>query len=348
MNINGMRILSIDDNKNSLLVIESYTQPLSLHIDSFDDAQEALLSSKNIEYDLVVVDYLMPNLNGLEFIKAFRKNNADVPIIMLTAVDDNIDLQIEALRLGANDFLTKPVNSAAFQARVQNTLKLRKAQLLLKDKAFLLEDEVKKATKLLKDNEHETLQILGKSAEYKDAETSAHTLRVAHYCKVLAKAVGLNKKIQDVIFYASPFHDLGKVGIPDKILLKPGKLDADEFEIMKTHARIGYDILKYSHSGYLKAGAVISYSHHEKYDGSGYPLGLSGERIPILGRIVAVADVFDALTSVRPYKKAWSIEDACKLLIEEKGKHFDPNLIDLFMENLDEMKSIKDKFLDEE
>ena len=164
----------------------------------------------------------------------------------------------------------------------------------------------------------------------------------------MAKAAGLNEKVQDVVFHASQFHDLGKIGIGDEILLKPGKLDDAEFEIMKTHARIGYDILKYSQSGYLKAGAVISYSHHEKFDGSGYPIGLSGERIPILGRIVAVADVFDALTSVRPYKKAWSIEDACELLIEEKGKHFDPNLIDLFIENLDEMKSIKSRFIDEE
>lgn len=346
MNINGMKILSIDDNKSSLLLIEDFAEQLSLDIDSFEDPKKALLSSQRTEYDLVIVDYMMPELNGLEFIKAFRKDSSDVPIIMLTAVDDE-DLQIEALRLGANDFLTKPVNSAAFQGRVQNVLKLRKAQLLLKDRAVSLEDEVKKATKLLKDNEHETLQILGKSAEYKDLETGAHTVRVAHYCKVLAKAAGLSEKIQDVVFYASPLHDLGKVGIADNILLKPGKLDHDEFEIMKTHARIGYDILKYSQSGYLKAGAVISYSHHEKFDGSGYPLGLSGERIPILGRIVAVADVFDALISVRPYKKAWSVEDACTLLIEEKGRHFDPNLVDLFIENIDEMKSIRNQFQDE-
>lgn len=348
MNIHGMKILSVDDNINSLRIIESYTKPLSLDVNSFEDPQKALMASQNIEYDLVIVDYVMPKLNGLQFIKEFRKNNSDIPIIMLTAVEDDIDLQIEALRLGANDFLTKPANPAAFQARVQNMLKLRKAQLLLKDKALLLESEVEKATQLLTDNENEVLQVLGKSAEYKDLETGAHTVRVAHYCKVLAKASGLDEKVQDIIFHASPLHDLGKVGIPDKILLKPGKLDADEFEIMKTHATIGYEILKRSHSGYLKAGAVIAYSHHEKYDGSGYPLGLAGETIPILGRIVAIADVFDALISVRPYKKAWSAEDACKLLIEEKGKHFDPKLVDLFIENINEMKSIKDQFSDED
>ena len=348
MDCTGMKILSIDDNINSLLIIEGFTQPLSLDIDSFKDPEKALLSSKRIEYDLVVVDYMMPEMNGLEFIKAFRKKNSDIPIIMLTAVEDDIDLQVEALRLGANDFLTKPVNPAAFQARVKNILKLRKAQSFLKDKTLLLEDEVQKATELLKDNEHETLQMLAKSAEYKDLETGAHTVRVAHYCKVLARLAGLSEKIQDVVFYAAPLHDMGKVGITDTILLKPGRLEPDEFDIMKEHASMGYEILKHSKSEYLKAGAVIAYSHHEKFDGSGYPLGLSGETIPILGRIVAVADVFDALTSTRPYKKAWSIEDACKLLIEEKGKHFDPCIVDLFIENLDEMKSIKGQFLDEE
>lgn len=191
-----------------------------------------------------------------------------------------------------------------------------------------------------------SLDIKGIGSECDNYETSAHTLRMAHYCQILARAAGLDEKLQDIVFYASQFHDLGKLGIADTILLKPGKLDDDEFESIKTHARIGYDMLKYSQSGYFKAGAVICYSHHEKFDGSGYPLGLSGETIPILGRIVALADVFDTLTHVRPYKEAWSIEDSCQLLIEERGKHFDPDLVDLFIENLDEIKSIKRQFPD--
>ena len=347
MNTKGMKVLSIDDDVKTLLIIESCIKPLSLDVYSFEDPEKALLSSESIEYDLVVVDYLMPKLNGLEFIEAFRKHSRDVPIIMITAVEDDMSLQVKALKLGANDFLTKPINSAVLQARVQNTLKLRKAQLLINDKAFLLEEEVEKAIKLLKANEQETLGILGKTAEYRDPSTSAHAVRVAHYCKVLAKAAGLSEKIQETVYYASSFHDLGKIGIADTILLKKGKLDEDEYEIMKRHPTIGYEILKDSKSEYLKAGATISHSHHEKFDGSGYPLGLSGENIPILGRIVAVADVFDALTSVRPYKKGWSVEDACQLLIEEKGKHLDPRLIDLFMKNLDEIKSIKNQFPDE-
>lgn len=328
MNFNGMKILSIDDDIKNLSIIEDFAKPLLFDVDSFESPEKALLSGKSTEYDLVLVDYKVAELNGLEFIKAFRKYNSDIPIIMLSEMEDDINLQVEALHLGANDFLTKPINSASFQARVQNVLKLSKAESLLKD------------------SEHEALEVLGRCAEYKEDKAGAHATRMAHYCKVLAKVAGLSKKVQDIAFYASQYHDLGKLGISDEILLKPGKLDESEFEVMKTHSRIGYEMLMRSKSGYLKAGAVICYSHHEKFDGSGYPIGLSGETIPILGRIVAIADVFDALTSIKVYKKAWSIEDACSLLIEEKGKHFDPSLVDLFIENLDEMKSIKNQFQD--
>lgn len=348
MNIENMKIISIDDNKTNLLIIESYAKTLSLQIDSFLEPKEALVASSNIEYDLVIVDYMMPEMNGLEFIQEFRKTNPEVPIIMLTAVGDDMQLQIKALEYGANDFLSKPINAPAFKARIVNMLKLRKSQLLLKDKAMLLQEEVDKATLRLKESEHEILQMLGKSAEYKDPETNAHTQRVSHYCKILAAAYGLDESLQDIIFYASPFHDLGKIGIPDRILLKPGKLDDDEYEIMKKHSQIGYEILKGSKSKYLKAGGVIAYNHHEKYDGTGYPNGLKGESIPIFGRITAIADVFDALTSNRPYKKAWDVSEAFSLLLEEKGKHFDPALVDLFIANKEDVMSVHNKFSQEE
>ncbi|MDD2895268.1 MAG: response regulator [Aliarcobacter sp.] len=348
MNIENMKVISIDDNKTNLLIIESYAKLLSLKIDSFTEPKEALLSVKTCEYDLVIVDYMMPEIDGLEFIKRFRENNIDTPIIMLTAVGDDMQLQIKALEYGANDFLSKPINAPAFKARIINMLKLRKSQLLLKNKALLLQEEVDKATFRLKESEQEILQMLGKSAEYKDPETNAHTQRVAHYCKLLTKAYGLDEELQDIIFYASPFHDLGKIGIPDRILLKPAKLDDDEYNIMKKHSQIGYEILKGSKSKYLKAGGVIAYNHHEKYDGSGYPNGLKGENIPIFGRITAIADVFDALTSTRPYKKAWSIDDAFNLLLEEKEKHFDPVLVDLFIKNKEIVIDIHNKFSQEE
>ena len=344
MNVENMRIISIDDNKTNLLIIESYAKILNLEIESFLNPKEALEASFENEYDLVIVDYMMPEINGLEFIQSFRQNNQNTPIIMLTAVGDDMELQIKALEYGANDFLSKPINAPAFKARIINMLKLRKSQLLLQDKALLLQDEVNSATIRLKESEHETLQMLGKSAEYKDPETNAHTQRVAYYCKLLARVYGLDENLQDIIFYASPFHDLGKIGIPDKILLKPGKLDDDEFSIMKNHAKIGYEILKGSKSKYLKAGGVIAYNHHEKYDGTGYPNGLKGENIPIFGRITAIADVFDALTSSRPYKKAWSLEEAFDFLIREKEVHFDPKLVDLFLENKNKVIDIHNKF----
>ncbi len=343
-----MKVLSIDDNKTNLLIIESYAKMLQLQIESFLNPQEALETTKTNEYDLIIVDYMMPQMNGLEFIESFRVFNQSTPIIMLTAVGDDMELHIKALEFGANDFLSKPINAPAFKARIINMLKLRKSQLLIKDKALLLQEEVQAATRRLIESEHETLQILGKTAEFKDPETNAHTQRVAHYCKLLAQAYKLDEEFQDIIFYASTFHDIGKIGIPDSILLKPGKLNDDEFLIMKKHSQIGYEILKNSKSKYLKAGGIIAYNHHEHYDGKGYPNGLSGESIPILGRITAIADVFDALTSVRPYKNAWSIEQAFNLLIEEKGKHFDPVLVDLFLENKDKIIKIHEQFNEKE
>lgn len=348
MNIESMRILSVDDNATNLLIVESYAKLLNLKIDSFSNPLEALEEAKTKEYDLLIIDYMMPQMDGLEFIKIFRTSNTDTPIIMLTAVGDDMNLQIKALELGANDFLNKPINSGSFRARIINMLKLKKSRLLLRDKALLLQEEVDKATKMLQESEHETLQLLGKTAEFRDPDTSMHTQRVAHYSKLLASLYGMSEKVQDIIFYASPFHDLGKVGISDQILLKPSKLDNKEFEIMKSHSKIGYEILKDAKSSYLKAGRIIALNHHEKYDGSGYPNALSGENIPIFGRITSIADVFDALTSNRPYKRAWSLEDAKEFLIEQKGKDFDPLLVDLFVSNFDKVEEIYKKYTIEE
>lgn len=346
MKLEDMNIISIDDNDNNLFLIEAFCNDMGLNVKSFNEPLDALLHVLNNPVDMILIDYMMPQLNGLEFIKEFRKNNTKTPIIMITAANDQ-DIHSEAFLAGANDFLNKPVNSTLFKARVLNLLNLYKNTLLIEDKAKLLEEEVKIATKELINREHETLNILGKTAEYKDPETASHVSRVAHYSKMLAREYKLDEKEQDIIYFASPFHDLGKVGIEDSILLKPGRLDKEEFEVIKTHAQIGYEILKDSKSEYLQAGAIIAINHHEKYDGSGYPKGLKGEDIHIYGRIVAVVDVFDALTSHRPYKKAWTFEDALNLLIEEKGKHFDPKIVELFIKNIDEVKSIYNSFQEE-
>jgi len=252
---------------------------------------------------------------------------------MLTASNDSHELHLNALEAGANDFLYKPLNAPIFKARVSNLLKLKKSNTLLEDRALLLEDEVKKATLALTHREYETLKILGKTAEYKDPETGAHVARVAHYSKMMAELFGYDEEFQNIVFHSSPFHDIGKVGIPDEILLKPGKLEGEEWEIMKSHANIGYEILKNSKSDFLKSGGIIAISHHEKFDGTGYPNGLQGNNIPTMGRIVAIADVFDALTTVRPYKPAWEIDDALAYVKEQSGKHFDPDFARLFLEN---------------
>ena len=347
MDFKSMKIVSVDDNQNNLFLIEAICSDMGLNIKSFDDSLNALVYCLQNEVDMILVDFMMPNLNGLQFIEEFRKNKKHIPIVMITAVGDDENVHKKAFDLGANDFLNKPVNAVIFQARILNLLTNHQNRILLEDRAKLLQQEVEKATKSLVDREHETLQILGKTAEYKDPETASHVARVARYSKLLAKEYGLSPKEQDIIFYAAPFHDLGKVGIEDKILLKPGKLDEDEFKIMKTHAQMGYEILKYSKSEYLQAGAVIALTHHEKWDGSGYPNGLISENIHIFGRIVSIADVFDALTSFRPYKKAWSFDDALKYLDEKSGKDFDPKMVQIFKDKIDEVKEIYNSYLEE-
>lgn len=344
MDIQGMKVVSVDDSKNNLMIIEAYAQVLGLQVESFENPLLALERLNKEGCDMLITDYMMPQMNGVELIRAFRQIDTNTPAVMVTAVGDNVALHIEALEAGATDFLSKPIHTSMFKARLSNLLLLKKAQRILENKSLLLEEEVKKATLSLLKREHETLQILGKTAEYKDPETGAHVARVAHYSRLLAKQFGQNEKMQDILFFASPFHDIGKVGIPDAILLKEGKLNEGEFGLMKTHSAIGYDILKTSKSEYLKAGAVIAFTHHEKFDGTGYPNGLKGETIPLAGRIVAIADVFDALTSQRPYKAPWSFEKAFEFLENEKGKHFDPLLIECFMSNQDHIKAIYEEF----
>ncbi|MFY9090065.1 HD-GYP domain-containing protein [Arcobacter aquimarinus] len=347
MNFKSMKIVSIDDNENNLFLIESICTEMELQVRSFSEPLEALMYVLQNQVDMILIDYMMPNLNGLEFIEEYRKKIKNVPIIMITAAGDDENIHKRAFELGANDFLSKPVNSVIFKARTINLLTNYQNQILLEDKAKLLEKEVEKATENLLKREHETLTILGKTAEYKDPETASHVARVAYYSKLLAKGYGLSEKEQDILFYSAPFHDLGKIGIEDKILLKPSKLTNEEFETMKKHPKIGYEILKNSQSQYLQAGAIIALTHHEKINGSGYPNGLKGDDIHIFGRIVAIADVFDALTSFRPYKQAWSFEDAVNYLQEKSGKEFDTKLVEIFINNIDEVTVIYNSFKDE-
>ena len=344
MEIKNLKAVYIDDEPVNLMLVQAYGMEFNLNIITFEDPQEGLDYILNNDIDILYTDYIMPKIDGIELIKEFRKINEDIPVVVITAIGDDQELKINALKVGATDFLTKPIDMTEFKARSLNLLTLRSAQLKLKDKAVLLQYEVNKATAEIQKREHESLMVLGRAAEYKDAETANHTLRVAHYSRLIAKYYGLDEKRQEIIFYASPFHDIGKVGIADGILLKEGRLTEDEFTIMKKHVNIGAEILKNTKSPYLIEGGIIALNHHEKYDGSGYPEGKCGNNIPLSGRIVAIADVFDALTSVRPYKKSWSFQEALLFLIKEKDTHFDPELMDIFIEHIDEVKEIHNVF----
>lgn len=299
--------------------------------------------------DLLIVDYMMPELDGIEFVQQFRAcpGREDIPILMITA-NDQVDVRHRALEAGVNDFLTKPIDKAEFTARTRNMLSLRRGQRKLEDRAAWLAEEVKKATAEILARERETIVRLSKAADSRDPETGAHILRMSHFAKLIAANMGLPEADQDMLLEAAPMHDIGKVGIPDHILLKPGRLDVAEFEIMKRHSILGFEILHGSQSPMLQAAAEIALAHHEKYDGSGYPNGLVGDAIPLFARICAVGDVFDALTSERPYKKAWEDERAIALLHEGAGSHFDPACVDAFLADWDAVMEIRNKFKDDE
>jgi two-component system response regulator RpfG len=249
--------------------------------------------------------------------------------VMVTVHDDR-KLRYAALDAGITDFLTKPVDARECLARCRNLLTLRRQQLALEDRRRLLEHMVEDATREVREREKETLLRLARAGEFRDEETGYHLIRMSRYSRLIASGIGLDRDEAETIELAAPLHDIGKIGIPDQILLKPSKLDETEWEVMRRHPVIGHEILKGSASKYVRMGALIALGHHEKYDGSGYPNGLVGDHIPLCARIVAVADVYDALTSIRPYKAAWASEKAFEYLTSQRGRHFDPRLIEAF------------------
>lgn len=344
-----MRILLIDDTQLNITLLQYLLKKIPEYESiAFTDPLKALDWCKNNEPDLVVVDYMMPEMDGISFTRQFRSflNYEDIPVLMVTA-NNETNVRHDALISGVTDFLNKPLDNNEFMARVRNMLALRKNHKRLMNHAAWLAEEVSKATAKIKEQEQETIFCLAKAAEYRDPETGAHILRMAHYSKHIASMLGLSLEQQNLLLEAAPMHDIGKVGIPDSILLKPGKLTDKEFALMKHHAIIGYELLNTSSSHLLKVAAEIAYTHHEKFDGSGYPRGLSGNNIPLFGRIVAVADVFDALTSERPYKKAWDVKQASQLLRDGSGIHFDPSCVEAFFKSFDDILKIKNKFMDE-
>ena len=297
----------------------------------------------------------MPTMDGYETAKRLKAKDETkiIPIVMVTALKE-IENRVKALEAGADDFLTKPVDKTELKARVQSLLKVKAYNDHMRTYQRELEAEVVKRTEQLrktfekvKTASLDTIHRLSKAAEYKDEDTGAHILRMSNYSATVARKMGLDEETVESILYAAPMHDIGKIGTPDRILLKPGKLDADEWEIMKQHVVNGGRILEGSHAGFINLGEVIALSHHEKWDGAGYPQGLSGEKIPLPGRIVAIADVFDALTSKRPYKEPFSIEKSFDIIKDSRESHFDPAVVDAFFEVEDEILAVKEKYKDE-
>lgn len=337
-----MNILILDDDPINLTLFGMMLRDLpDLTITEELDPCHALAWCRANVPDLVLVDYMMPGMDGLQFLAHFRAlpGNQHIPVIMATA-DTQVEVRHRALQLSANDFLTKPVNKTELRARVTNMLALRQGQLLLADRARLLASQVKEATAKIVAREREAIHRLARAAAYRDPETGAHLLRMEAYVRIIGANLGLAQLELELLGQAAPMHDIGKVGIPDSILLKPDRLDAEEMAIMRTHAQIGADILEDSASPLLQVAAILAQTHHEKYDGSGYPLGLQGESIHLYGRIVAVADVFDALTTARPYKPAWTLEQAAIKIRSGSGTHFDPQCVEAFFRHWDAVLTI--------
>ncbi|WP_313951447.1 HD domain-containing phosphohydrolase [Accumulibacter sp.] len=344
------RIAIVDDSDINLVLLKALVAKLG-------DCEALLFqeSAKGLQWcsdnlpDLIIVDYMMPDLDGLEFIARLRKvpGRGELPVLMITANDDK-DVRYKALGIGATDFLTKPVDRMEFSARVRNMLALNTSRRHLADRASWLAEEVAKATAAVYAREQELLFRMSRAAECRDPETGAHIQRMARFSRLIADELALSAADQELILQAAPMHDIGKIGIPDAILLKPGKLTPEEFAIMKGHARLGFELLDGSESTVLQAAASIALAHHEKFDGSGYPNGLAGVAIPLFGRIVAVADVFDALVSDRPYKRQWQPEQAFSFLQQGANVHFDPDCVAAFIARQVEALEIRARFQDEE
>lgn len=344
-------VMVVDDQSTGRAILEQVVRSLDerVNVEGFARPVDAVVWATRHVSDLVLVDYMMPDMDGIEFVKRLRAlpGYEHVPIVMVTVHDDR-KVRYAALDAGITDFLTKPVDARECLARCRNLLMLRRQQLALEDRRRLLEHMVEDATREVREREKETLLRLARAGEYRDEETGYHLIRMARYSRLIASAIGLGRDDAETVELAAPLHDIGKIGIPDQILLKPGTLNDGEWQIMRRHPVIGHEILKGSASKYVRMGALIALGHHERYDGSGYPNGLVGDHIPLCARIVAIADVYDALTSLRPYKPAWPSEKAFTYMATQRGRHFDPRLLEAFTALQKEILEIQNQWRDPE
>lgn len=344
-NIKEAKILIVDDQPANVTLIEKMLDIEGyLNVIATTDPTQVKSIYTEQNSDLILLDLNMPVMDGYQVLEGIREVDPDYPpIIVLTAQSDRKS-RIKALDLGARDFLAKPFDRVELMTRIRNMLEVRIMTKAMKNQNKILDGMVKERTKELKDTRLEVIRRLGRAAEYRDDMTGFHIIRMSRYSQLLALAAGMQEKDAELLLNASPMHDIGKIGIPDSVLMKPGKFEPEEWKIMQSHVDIGVEILSGSDSVLMNMAAEVAQNHHEKWDGSGYPRALTGENIPLTGRIVAVADVFDALTSERPYKKAWSIEDALEYLKEQSGKHFQPWLVELFIGILPEILKVHNEY----
>ena len=338
-------ILTVDDTPANLLILEKTLRApryRTLKATSGDEALKILEAEKP---DLILLDIMMPGTDGFAVCRELKKKpeTSAIPVIFLTALSDAKYLK-EAFDMGAVDYINKPFQIAELEARVQTHLEMHRLRSQLEREVERQTCELRTALQKLENANREILKRISLASEYRDNETSNHLKRMGKYSVTIARQAGLPENMLDMLELASPMHDVGKIGIPDAILLKPAKLTPEEFAVMKTHPEIGHRLLTGLDSEFTQVAASIALTHHERFDGTGYPAGLAGEDIPLEGRIVAIADVFDALTTDRPYKRAWDIDEAIRYITDQSGSHFDPRLVECFQKALPEILQIRENF----
>lgn len=347
-NLYEQTIFVVDDERVNLKLLDKIlTSAGYTNLVLISDPRQVLPAYRQYRPSLILLDLNMPDIDGYQ-VMAELAGLADPllpPIVILTAQNQQ-EYLLKALAAGARDFISKPFDRRELLMRVRNFLDAHVAHKLVRNQKDHLEVLVGQRTRELQETRLEIIRRLGHAAEYRDEETGNHIIRMSKMCALLAGKAGWPEPQCDLILHASPMHDIGKIGIPDAILLKPGKLNEKEWHTMKTHAEIGARLLEGNNSDLLVMAREIAITHHEKWDGTGYPQGLKGSDIPISGRIAALADVFDALTSVRPYKQAWPLAHAVQLIRDNRGRHFDPELAELFLEDVDSFVAIKNAYLD--
>lgn len=356
--MNRPKLLIVDDEPLNINVLVELFKPdyaLAVAKNGFQALQRAQDSPAP---DLILLDVMMPEMDGYEVLRRLRENpqTRNIPVIFVTALGE-VEDEAQGLQLGAVDYITKPISPGIVQLRVRTQLELKRTRQELEQHNHLLEQEVAERTQELHLTQAATIQALASLAETRDNDTGGHIRRTQLYLEVLARAlqargVQLDEPTIELMIRCAPLHDIGKVGVPDHILLKPGKLTDEEFEVIKKHPTLGRDALLRAEemlgttSSFLRIARDIAYSHHERWDGSGYPEGLQGETIPLCGRLMAIADVYDALISERAYKRAFTHEEAVEVIVRGRGTHFDPDLVELFVEKAEEFRSIASQLAD--